>query len=115
PSYLSGPWFNTSESGWGSKIANRRNNIMAASFTYDDAGNASWYVAPGCILGTPLSCSGSLYRVADVRFFCGPFDCSLARINIVGSLQLQFSGVSTGGMSYSVAGQSRFVPIDRER
>ena len=53
--------------------------------------------------------------MADVRFFGGPFDFSLARIDIVGSLQLQFSGVNTGGMSYSVAGQSRFVPIERER
>src|SRR5207247_10829395 len=63
PGYLSGLWFNSSESGWGIQLTKRRNNIMAAWFTYDDAGNAIWYVAPGCILGTPdrkstrLNCS----------------------------------------------------------
>jgi DNA-binding beta-propeller fold protein YncE len=114
PGYLSGLWWNPSESGWGIQITKRRNNIMAAWFTYDEGGKAIWYVAPGCVLGTPVSCSGSLYRVADVRFFGGPYDFSLARIDIVGSLQLQFTGVSSGGMSYSVAGQSRFVPIERQ-
>src|SRR5438105_4914434 len=99
---------------WGIQLTKRRNNIMAAWFTYDDGGSPIWYVAPGCILGTPLSCSGSLYRVTDVKFFGGPYDFSLARIDVVGSLQLQFTSVNNGGMSNSVAGQSRFVPIERE-
>jgi YVTN family beta-propeller protein len=114
PGYLSGLWWNPNESGWGIQITKRKNNIMAAWFTYDDGGAPIWYVAPGCIMGTPVACSGSLYRVSDIKFF-GGFDSSIARIEIVGSLQLGFQGVNNGGMSYTVNGVSRFVSIERQR
>lgn len=113
PGYLSGLWFNSSESGWGIQLTKRHVNIVATWFTYDAGGAATWYIAPGCRMATPTVCSGDLYRVQDVKFF-GGFDNSLESISIVGTLQLQFQGVNEGGMSYTVNGISRFVPIQRE-
>jgi YVTN family beta-propeller protein len=114
PGYLSGLWWNPSESGWGIHVTKRRNNILAAWFTYDDGGAPIWYVAPGCTMGTPLACSGSLYRVADVGFFGGAYDFSIARIEVVGTLQLNFQSVNLGSMSYTVGQQARATWLERQ-
>jgi hypothetical protein len=114
PGALSGIWYNASESGWGINFTQRGSNIFAAWYTYDAAGNPKWYVAPNCSMPAQNSCSGTLYQVTGPAFFGVPFDPSKRNVTSVGSLSVNFSGVNAGTMSYSVAGQSRTVPIQRQ-
>jgi len=113
PGYLSGLWWNQSESGWGLQVTKRRNLIVATWFTYDDTGNQVWYISPNCALGSPVSCSGTLYIVHGGKYF-GGFDMSRARVEVAGSIQLQFTSVNSGFFVYTVGTQSRGVGITRQ-
>ena len=115
PGPLSGIWWNPSESGWGINFTQRRNNIFAAWYTYDSAGNPKWYVASNCAIPSgSSSCSGSLYQVEGPLFFGVPFDPSRRLVTNVGSISVSFSGNSNAVMSYTVNGQSRTVAIQRQ-
>ena len=115
PGPLSGIWWNPNESGWGINFTQRRNNIFAAWYTYDGAGNAKWYVASNCAMPSgSSSCSGSLYQVEGPRFFGVPFDPSASVVTTVGSISVNFTGNSNGVMSYTLNGQSRTVAIQRQ-
>jgi len=117
PGALSGLWWNSAESGWGIYIAQRESIVFAAWFTYDSAGKPIWYVAPDCSMpgsGASGSCAGALYEVNGPTFFGVAFEPSKAQVSAAGSLSLSFTDANTGSMTYSVAGQSRTVPIARE-
>ncbi len=119
PGALSGLWWNPNESGWGVSFSQRRNVVFAAWYTYDASGNPKWYVASDCAMpsgstGTTGTCNGSLYEVSGPTFFGAPFNPSLVHVATAGTLQVSFQDANTASMSYTVAGQSRTVPIVRQ-
>ena len=115
PGPLSGIWWNPNESGWGINFTQRRNNIFAAWYTYDAAGNAKWYVASNCAIPSgSSSCSGTLYQVEGPLFFGVQFDPTREVVTAVGSISIQFSGISSATMTYTVNGQNRTVAIQRQ-
>jgi len=119
PGALSGLWWNPGESGWGIAFTQRRNIVFAAWYTYDTSGNAKWYVASNCALpvgvtGASGVCSGSLYQVSGPTFFGTTFNPSLVSVATAGSLQVSFTDANNAAMTYTVAGQSRTVPIVRQ-
>jgi YVTN family beta-propeller protein len=115
PGPLSGIWWNPNESGWGINFTQRSNNIFAAWYTYDAAGNAKWYVASNCSMPAgSTSCSGSLYEVEGPLFFGVQFDPTKQVVTTVGALSVSFNGTSSAVMSYTLNGQSRTVQIQRQ-
>jgi hypothetical protein len=114
PGALSGIWFNPNESGWGIDFTQRGSNIFAAWYTYDDAGNPKWYVAPNCGMPSQNSCVGTVYQVTGPAFFGVPFDPSKRNVQAVGSLSVNFSSTNAATLSYTVSGQSRTVAIQRQ-
>lgn len=114
PGALSGIWFNPNESGWGVNFTQRGTNIFAAWYTYDGAGNPKWYVAPNCSMPASNSCSGTLYQVTGPEFFGVQFDPSKRNVTAVGSISVAFNNNNAGTFSYTVNGQSRSVPIQRQ-
>ena len=117
PGPLSGLWWNPGESGWGINLTQRGNILFAAWYTYDAAGNPKWYVASRCVLSAAAAgggCSDSLYEVNGPRFFAPSFDAAAVRVAAAGTLQLSFTGTDAGSMTYTVAGQTRTVPITRQ-
>ncbi|HYC38454.1 MAG TPA: YncE family protein [Usitatibacter sp.] len=113
PGARSGLWWNPNESGWGIHFTQRGNIIFAAWYTYDASGAPKWYVASSCaVVGN--SCSGSLFQATGPRFFGVPFNPSSASVSNAGSLAVTFSSNESATMTYSVAGQSRTVPIVRQ-
>ncbi len=113
PGPLSGIWFNPNESGWGINFTQRGNNIFAAWYTYDSAGNAKWYVGPNCAV-SGNSCSGTLYQVTGPVFFGADFDPSKRNVTAAGSLTVNFSGNDAATFAYNVGGIARTVAIQRE-
>jgi alpha-tubulin suppressor-like RCC1 family protein len=116
PGALSGLWWNANESGWGIHFTQRSNNIFAAWYTYDTAGNPKWYVASNCVGAgaTSGTCSGTLYEVSGPTFFGTTFNPNLVNVVTAGSLQVSFTNANSASMSYTVAGQSRTVAIVRQ-
>jgi alpha-tubulin suppressor-like RCC1 family protein len=119
PGALSGLWWNPNESGWGIAFTQRRNVVFAAWYTYDASGNPKWYVASNCTLpagvtGTSGACSGSLYQVNGPAFFGTAFNPALVNVTTAGTLQVSFADANNATMTYTVAGQTRAVPIVRQ-
>lgn len=117
PGALSGLWWNPAESGWGMSVTQRGTIAFAAWYTYDAAGAPKWYVASRCVLSsasTTGSCSDTLYEVTGPAYFGVPFDTASVHVAPAGTLQLAFSSASNGTMTYTVAGQTRTVPITRQ-
>ena len=117
PGPLSGLWWNAAESGWGVSFTQRRNILFAAWYTYDESGDPKWYVASSCAMPADASagtCTGDLFEVSGPNYFGGPFDSSAVRVSRAGSLRVDFAGPESGSMAYTVAGQSRVVPITRQ-
>ncbi|MGZ5041481.1 MAG: cytochrome D1 domain-containing protein [Usitatibacter sp.] len=114
PGALSGIWFNPNESGWGVNFTQRGSNVFAAWYTYDNAGNPKWYVAPNCSMPAANSCSGTLYQVTGPVFFGVQFDPSKRNVTAVGSVSVSFANNDSGTFSYTVSGQSRSVQIQRQ-
>src|SRR6185437_12906793 len=119
PGALSGLWYDAAESGWGIYFAQRRNILFAAWYTYDATGKPKWYVSSSCampagVTGTSGTCSGDLFEVGGPAFFGVPFDQSRIHASTAGTLQVSFSDAEHASMTYTVAGQTRTVPITRQ-
>jgi len=117
PGSLSGLWWNPAESGWGIDFTQRGNIVFAAWYTYDGAGNPKWYVASRCELPSAAaggSCTGPLYEVTGPTFFAPPFDPAAVHVAQAGTLRLDFTDANSGSMTYTVAGQTRSVSIERQ-
>ena len=111
PGSLSGLYWNPAESGWGASFTQRGSIVFAAWYTYDSAGRPKWYVASDCRLASATFCSGPLYQVTGPRYFGVPFDPAAVRVSQAGTLSVDFGNLF---MTYTVAGQSRTVPIARQ-
>jgi hypothetical protein len=116
PGALSGLWWNANESGWGIDFTQRGSNIFAAWYTYDASGNPKWYVASACAGAgaTSGTCSGALYQVTGPAFFGTTFNPLLVNVTQAGNLSVTFQDANNASMTYTVAGQTRTVPITRQ-
>ena len=113
PGPRSGLWWNSGENGWGINFTQRGNTIFAAWYTYDAAGNPKWYVASSCAVNGS-ACTGPLYQVTGPRFFGVAFNPASVSVAAVGTLTVSFLGPDNASMTYTVAGQTRTVPITRQ-
>jgi CubicO group peptidase (beta-lactamase class C family) len=116
---LTGLWWNPNESGWGIHFTQRRDTIFAAWYTYDASGNPKWYVASNCAMppgttGASGTCTGTLYEVAGPGFFGTTFNPAAVNARTAGSLQVAFQNAGSASMTYTLAGQTRTVPITRQ-
>ena len=119
PGALSGLWWGgQQESGWGIDFTQRENHLFAAFYTYDDAGNPKWYVAPACTMpGSGVasgSCTGDLYVVTGSALFGIAASGSHNPASKAGTLQVDFADTSHATMSFTVGSVSRTVPIERQ-
>lgn len=119
PAGLSGLWYaGEQESGWGIDFTQRGVHLFAAFYTYDDAGNPKWYVAPACTMAasalTSGRCSGDLYEVTGSALFGIAPGGSHNAASKSGTLQVDFSDTSHATMNYTVGSVSRSVPIQRQ-
>ena len=120
PGKLTGLWWNAAESGWGIHFTRRGSHVFAAWYTYDAAGTPKWYVASDCAMAagateTSGSCSGDLYEVHGPSFLANAaFDSSRVSVNPAGTLKVAFTDANSATMTYTLAGQTRTVPLTRQ-
>ena len=92
-----------SESGWGVNIAEQGQTFMAAWFTYDATGSATWFVMPDGLLKGHTEFLGPLYRVTGPSY-TGPFDPSKVAARQVGDLDVAFVDASNARFDATVDG-----------
>lgn len=102
-----------SESGWGVNIAQQGSTFFAPWFTYDQNGQATWFVMPDGLQKGQSEFLGPLYRVTGPSF-TGPFDSSKVSAMQVGDLDVAFADSSHARFEATVNGLDLVKFITRE-
>ena len=95
-----GLWWNANESGWGMSITQHGNMIFGALYTYDDAGQPTWYVIPNCPVTN--TCTGDVYKVTGGTPPAVPWNGAGKTVTKAGTATLTFSDTNTGTFSYTI-------------
>lgn len=101
PSPISGLWWNQNESGWGVNLIQQYDVIFVTMFTYDGAGNPTWYVASDCAV-TGGGCQGYLYEVTGGSMPTEAWNGSNKVVTPVGTISLAFADKDNGTMNYTI-------------
>jgi YVTN family beta-propeller protein len=110
-----GLWWNENESGWGISVAKNQNKLFAAIYTYDQAGNPTWYTMSSCpLFNLSTSCTGELYSVTGGATPNGPWSATSINVASAGTGSLTFTDVDHGLFSYTIGGVSGSRPITRQ-
>jgi hypothetical protein len=108
----SGLWWNASEAGWGVALTRQVNTAFATIYTYDANGQPKWYVASDCpMIGS--GCKGELYSVSGGAPLTTAWSTTGLKIDKVGSLNLDFSDLNKGTMTFTLNGANGSKAITR--
>jgi poly(3-hydroxybutyrate) depolymerase len=111
---LNGLWWNENESGWGMSVTQHAQMIFAAWYTYDQSGNATWFVIPSCPVTDNL-CSGDIYSVTGGTSLLAPWNGANKTVSKAGTGTLSFSDNDTGVFSYSLNDANGTRNISRQQ
>jgi hypothetical protein len=104
-------WWNANESGWGLSVTQQFSTLFLAWYTYDAQRNATWFVAPNCVL-SGSSCTSQLFRVAGGSALTAPWAPQL-NSSAAGSVTLEFANNGAATMRYTIDGASATRNITR--
>jgi len=107
-------WGGTAEDGWGVAITQQADVLFAVWYTYDNAGNTTWYVMPGGTWASATLYSGSLFRTTSSAWLGAAYDPTRFSAIPAGTLTLQFDDSASGRMSYTADGVSGSKRIVRQ-
>jgi len=96
-----GLWWNSNESGWGMSITQHGSNIAVAVYTYDQAGQPTWYVMSGCPV-SGNSCTGDLYATSGGTPPTTPWNGSGKVTSNVGTGTLTFANADNGTFDFRI-------------
>ena len=106
-------WAGSQEDGWGMNIAQQGRVLFPVWYTYDASGKAVFFAVPG---GTwnGSTFTGDIYSTVASPWLGAPYDPSLFRANLVGSMTLSFVDQSNAVMRYTVNGVTQTKNIVRQ-
>jgi hypothetical protein len=100
-------WISPAEAGSGLSITQHASSTLyAVWFSYDAAGNPTWFVVPGGEWTTSTTYAGKVYRTQRPG--------SSATVHEVGTATLTFSDRSHGQLAYTLDGTPRSLAIERQ-
>ena len=109
---LTGLWNNADQPGWGTAITHQYGIIFATFYTYDSAGNPTWYVASECAV-SDSGCTGPLYTVTGGTNPIDVWNAPNKIVTQVGTVTFTFTDANTGTMSYSINGSNGVKTITK--
>ena len=95
-------WWNANESGWGLNINHQGNTLFGTLYTYDAAGNATWFSMSDGVKQVDGSYVGPLVRSTGPVFSASPWNSNAVARTVVGSMRLAFSDDNNGTLTYNV-------------
>jgi hypothetical protein len=108
-------WWNPGESGWGINFAHQGDTLFGTLFTYDAGGRGTWFVMSSGAKQADGSYAGALYRTTGPPFNAAPFSpIGSAQITQVGVMQVTFTDIENGVLTYSVDGVTVTKAITRQ-
>jgi hypothetical protein len=106
-------WAGLAEDGWGLVLSQQYHNLFATWFTYDQAGQTTWYVMSGGSWTSANRYSGELYRTRGTQVLGAPYSQAAFQVTQVGTLTIQFSDSDHATMTYTVDGFTQSKSISR--
>ncbi len=99
-----GLWLKKDESGWGISLTQHDAKIFAAIYTYDAAGQPTWYVMSDCPIQTetPSRCTGKIYKVSGGSSPGVPWNGTNKAVSEEGTGTLIFDDASHGTFKYTL-------------
>ncbi|WP_171091390.1 hypothetical protein [Usitatibacter rugosus] len=85
-------WAGPSQNGWGLAIHQRDSVLFSVWYTYDAAGNRTWFAMPDGTWTAPDTYAGRVYRTRSSAWLTGSYDASQFKATDVGSFELRFAG-----------------------
>ena len=106
-------WGGPSQNGWGIAVLQQYRSLFAIWFTYDAAGEPTWYVMPSGSWSDAQTWQGRLYRTTSSAWVGQPYDASRLATTDVGPFRLRFSG-DTASFDYTIGATSGTLAIQRQ-
>ncbi len=93
-------WGGSAQNGWGVSITQQYRTLFAAWYSYDAAGNVTWFTMPG---GTwsGNTYTGSLAATTSSPWIGVPYNSNQFSASIVGTVSFAFSDAANASMTYS--------------
>jgi hypothetical protein len=97
-----GLWWNPNESGWGISLTQHSDKVFAAIYSYDTAGQPTWYALSNCpILAAKAgSCTGDIYKVTGGSTPLAPWVGPVTAVS-EGTGTFTFNDASHGQFDYT--------------
>lgn len=106
-------WAGSSENGWGLVLSHQYQTLFATWFTYDNAGQTTWFVMSNGTWASSNTYTGTLYRARGSAVIGSAYNPAAFQLTPVGGLTLQFNNAGAGTMTYTVDGVTQTKPISR--
>ncbi|MGZ5764427.1 MAG: fibronectin type III domain-containing protein [Usitatibacter sp.] len=106
-------WAGALENGWGLILSQQYQTIFATWYTYDPAGQTTWFVMSGGSWTSANTYSGQLYRTRGAQVLGAAYNQSAFTVTQVGTLTLTFTDADHATMAYTVDGLTQTKPIAR--
>jgi lysyl endopeptidase len=107
-------WAGPAEDGWGLNLVQHDSIVFGLWYTYDTAGQRTWFNFSSGTWTATDTYEGTLYAVTGPPQ-TGPFDPNAVVRTPVGPFTLTFSDANNGTFRWTVNGQSGTKPITRFR
>lgn len=103
-------WWNPNEPGWGMSITQHDSMIFVATYTYDQAGQPTWYMMSSCPV-SGNSCTGDLYKVTGGTPPTESWSGADKAVRKVGTGTLKFADADNGRFDFTINGAngSKFI------
>lgn len=108
-----GLWWNPNEDGWGMSVTQHGSMIFVAAYTYNQAGQPTWYVMSNCPVGG-ASCTGDLYEVTGGKLPTVLWSGSGLKVSPVGTGTLTFTGADSATFGFTINGVAGSKTISRQ-
>jgi hypothetical protein len=108
-------WGGAAQNGWGLVIAQQYRTLFALWYTYDERGDATWFVSPNLAEGSRGSYSGGLYRPRGSSWLGVAYDPARHSLEKVASLGIFLQQGWESGIfrTWDGLGAERAVTISR--
>ena len=99
-------WAGAAENGWGLVLSQQYQTIFATWFTYDSAGQTTWFVMSNGTWTSSNTYTGTLYRARGAPVIGTAYNPAAFTLTQVGTLTLTFTDASHATMTYTIDGLS---------
>jgi len=106
-------WAGQPENGWGVALFQQGNDMAGSWYTYDAAGQTSWFVIHGGNWMDANTCVAALLRGTGAPVIGTSYDASKFSGSDAGKIVFKFSDTKSGTMTYSVDGIEQTKKISK--